>query len=206
MAAAVKRKPKKTAKGATKAPHKPLTPMPPPPTAAVAVAPFPQPKAADAGLVTRATLAAIFEVPPARIGQWLNDGMPVSERGKRGEAALYDPEAVRAWRAARARDSELNLSLEAERAKLTREQRMKVSRENRVAVGELVKREDVVAEARAGVLAIRTRLLQLPRQLGQAGIVPRERELEATAVINDALRELSSWRWVKEDVAEAAAS
>jgi phage terminase Nu1 subunit (DNA packaging protein) len=74
---------------------------------------------------------------------------------------------------------------------------LKLAREQ----GELVPRDEVVAEAKSAVMAIRTRFVQLPRQMGQAGIITREQEIAVTALVNEALRELSEWRWAKDEKA-----
>ncbi len=151
--------------------------------------------------VTRAVAAAALGVPPNRINQWVNDGAPVLQRGRRGEAALYDVEALRTWKSQRVQDNAGSLSLEREKALLARAQREKLELEAQVRAGQLVERDDVIAETRAGVHAVRTRLLQLPRQLGQAGIITRDREPEVTALVNEALRELEVWKWARAEPA-----
>lgn len=146
--------------------------------------------------VTRAEAAEALGVPPNRINQWVSDGAPVLHRGgQRGQPSTYDVEALRAWHEARQQDNADALSLEEERAKLARAQRLKIEREGRVRVGELLERTNVEAESEALLTALRTRFLQVPRQLAQAGQITREQEPAVTAAVHEALRELATWKW-----------
>jgi phage terminase Nu1 subunit (DNA packaging protein) len=160
-------------------------------------------------LVMRAAAAQALGVSPARISQWISDGAPVARRGRRGRPALYDVQRLRRWRAARERQQNADgLSLEIERAKLTRAQRLKVERENRVRAGELLERVDVTADIVAMVKATRARLLILPAHAVRRGIVAREKEAALRALVVEVLTELSNWRGL-EDVRrtmDAAAS
>ena len=61
-------------------------------------------KAATPGLVTRAEAARQLDVAPARINKWAQDGAPVAIPGRRGHAAMYDLEALRACRFVRSRE------------------------------------------------------------------------------------------------------
>ena len=97
------------------------------------------------------------------------------------------------WRAERRERAEAGLSLSDEQAKLAESRRKKIDLEHRVRLGELIERHEVVAEGQAFVRASQTRLLQVPRQASQAGLIPREREPELRALISEACRDLASW-------------
>ncbi len=162
--------------------------------------------------MTRAAAAAALGVAPARINRWVEDGAPVAVRGSRGHSAMYDLEALRAWKDARSAGPTPDLgglSLAQERAKLARAQREKWELENRLRSGAVLPREAVLADGRAVVAALRARMLTLARQAVMRGIIPREHEPALRALVVEALRELARWRTLEdlqhvEAVAEAA--
>lgn len=51
----------------------------------------------QAKTLTRLELAKVLDIGPQRLAKYVEDGMPVAERGRGGRASRYDPAAVRAW-------------------------------------------------------------------------------------------------------------
>jgi len=153
------------------------------------------PEEPQTGLVTRAEAAAALGVAPARINRWVQDGAPVAVRGSRGHSAMYDLEALKAWRDARARPDQpdVGLSLGEARARLAKAQAEKWEHENLRRMGELVDREHVVYEGRTAIAAAKTKLLQVPRQCVLRGVA-REAEVVIRQCIVEALRELGRWK------------
>lgn len=151
-------------------------------------------------LVTRASAAAALGVAPNRINRWVADGAPVAVRGRRGCSAMYDLDALRAWKAGKSAGPDVNLSLAEERAKLAKAQRDKYELEYKVRTGQLVERGLAVAEGQAVMAALKARLLSLPRQCVMRGLVPREAEPGVRALVLETLRELV--RWASVQVAE----
>ena len=157
------------------------------------------PEELKTGHVTRAEAAAALGVAPARINRWVQDGAPVAVRGSRGHSAMYDLDALKAWRDARARPDEpdVGLSLGEARARLACAQAEKWERENLRRRGELVEREHAVYEGRTAIAAAKTKLLQVPRQCVLRG-VPREAEVTIRQCIVEALRELARWKSIED--------
>jgi hypothetical protein len=58
---------------------------------------------------------------------------------------------------------------------------------------ELLPRDQVIREGRAFILAVRAKLLALPRRLVQAGYVAAEAQPSVAGVIGEALEEMSRW-------------
>jgi len=145
----------------------------------------------------RAQAARLLRVPPARITAWVEDGAPVLRRGRRGQGGLYDPEALRAWRKARAERTAGVFSLEEERAKLARQQRLRLEMENRWRAAQLIERDEVVREGQTAIYATKTKLLQVPRQCVLRGL-PREAEVVIRQCIVEALRELGRWKSIED--------
>ena len=147
-------------------------------------------------LVGRAGAAAALGVAPGRVSKWVADGAPVARRGARGQASLYDVAALKRWRDHRTEETEAGLSLEEERAKLARVQRLKAEMEIAKRRGELLERAAVVAEGQTALSALKAALLRLPRELVMRGLIPRETEPAVRDLITEALRELARWRTV----------
>jgi hypothetical protein len=107
---------------------------------------------------------------------------------------MYDVEALREWRAARLSGADDTFGLAEERAKLARVQREKIEMDLAVRTGDLVAREDVIAQGRAVVGAVKARLLSLPRQAVLRGVILREHEPALKALVFEALREMARWK------------
>lgn len=152
-------------------------------------------------LLTRNELADHFGVVPFTVTRWEQDGMPVAERPGRGKPSYYDLEAVSAWKEQVERDRLENeeLSLSDERAKLTVRQREKLELEIAVRRGQLIERELVVRAGQQYTKAWVSKLRVLPRQLVQAGILPREGEAAASARIRTILEDIAAWQVPHDD-------
>jgi hypothetical protein len=72
--------------------------------------------------------------------------------------------------------------------------------------GALLRREDVVADGQAFAKALQARLRGLPRRLVQAGLVAREHEQAAAALVREALEEVSRWASLRDLQLELGAS
>lgn len=145
--------------------------------------------------MTRAEAARALRVAPTRINRWAADGAPVAVPGRRGHSAMYDLEALRAWKEARgAAGPDAAISLGAARARLAEAQAVKWEVANRVRAGQLVERTVAVLEGQAVLTALRARLLSLPRQGVMRGVIPRESEPALRALVVEALRELARWK------------
>jgi phage terminase Nu1 subunit (DNA packaging protein) len=149
-------------------------------------------------LVTRAAAALALGVAPNRINKWVGDGAPVAVPGKRGHSAMYDLEALQAWREARQPEAGDALSLGAARARLAEAQAVKWERENLVRMGQLIERGEAVREGQAVIAALKARLLSLPRQAVLRGALQREHEPVLRGLVVEALRELARWKTVED--------
>lgn len=161
---------------------------------------------AASGLVTRAEAARQLGVAPARINRWAADGAPVAVPGSRGHSAMYDLEALRAWKDGRKHGPDTGISLGAARARLADAQAQKWERENLVRAGQLIERSEAIREGQTVLAALKARLLSLPRQGVLRGIVPRENEPALRALVTETLRELARWRTIQDaerDLSEA---
>jgi hypothetical protein len=154
-------------------------------------------------LVTRQQLALLLGVHPQTITGWEGEGCPVARRGGRGVASKYRVSDVFKWRVESLRQvSETTLTLEQERTRLARAQADGKEMENRVRAGELLPRDQVVREGQALVRGWSAKVRGLPRRLVNVGLVPREREGDARALLLELLADISGWRTVAD--AEAA--
>jgi hypothetical protein len=59
---------------------------------------------------------------------------------------------------------------------------------------ELLPRDQVVREGRAAILAVRAKLLAMPRRMAQAGYIPVEKQPAVAAMIRETLEEMSRWK------------
>lgn len=147
------------------------------------------------GLLTRAQVASELGVQPNRITKWVADGAPVARRGARGHSAYYDLESMRAWvEGRRSADPDETVSLTAAKTRQALAQAEKYERENLVRAGQLIEREQVVAEGQAVLASLKAKLLAVPRLSVMRAIVPREKEHELHSLIVDTLRELVRWK------------
>jgi phage terminase Nu1 subunit (DNA packaging protein) len=154
-------------------------------------------------LLTRIELAAVLHMKPRTLAHWLEEGMPVAERGKAGRPSRYDETDVRAWMAARnaaaVQASQGGCATFAD-ARMRKELAQAAEAEQRVAMraGRLLAVEEVDRVWSAQVAAVRSTLLALPTALAdrlhRAAVTagPAAVETALQAAIYDALRELAS--------------
>jgi phage terminase Nu1 subunit (DNA packaging protein) len=149
-------------------------------------------------LVTRPQVALCLGVHAITISKWeAHDGLPVEQRGGPGKPTKYALPKVIAWALARERAKYAvadGPSLDADRARLARAQAERNELYNAERRGALIVREQAIREGRVVVGAVRARLLALPRQCVQRGLVPTSREADVRALILEALTELAQWR------------
>lgn len=141
--------------------------------------------------LTRSQLEAVTGVPASTLDRWRSDGMPMPD----GRADLV---AVIAWlrgrvdamlRSASARNGGVD-SLEALRRIRGAREQLRLDRE----LGLVIAREDVAGEWRRRVLAVRTKLLALPRTLAGrcANVPPEVIDGEASQIVFDLLTEFAA--------------
>jgi hypothetical protein len=116
--------------------------------------------------------------------------MPCKTKGGRGRESEYDAvDCLDWWRsqqgknakeAAQARSYESHAELN----------ELKIAEKR----GELVAAEKVILEGQTFVKAWTAKIRALPRQLVQAGVIPREREADVAAMLRALLVEVSAWR------------
>jgi phage terminase Nu1 subunit (DNA packaging protein) len=147
------------------------------------------------GLLTRRELAAALPAHPRSIARWLEEGLPVAERGRGGHASKYSLAAVRTW--LRARETTPAADLTA--ARIRRETALATEAEQRIAVKakNLIPIDEVEKTWGRIVAAVRARLLSMPTalsgQLHRAAVTDGEAAVEAVLQegVYDALRELA---------------
>lgn len=147
-------------------------------------------------IVETVELAAIFDVSVRTIGRWIAEGMPVHERGGgAGKYSLFDTAKCIGWRVAQSSGSDLDLN--AERARLAKEQADKTALDNALRREELVSVHDVkglwaklASETRSRVLGVPVKVAPLVMGLES---MPEAKEIIETALY-DALNSLASDR------------
>lgn len=151
-------------------------------------------------LVTRVELARRLGQHPRTVAKWLEEGLPVKERGRGGRASKFDELEVRVWlearnRAAAADGGELNWSQE--RARKEHWQALLAEQQHRMRERELLPAAEVAKVWAGHIAAVRTRLLSWPATLADrvhraatlAGLPGVERELGAA--VREVLLELA---------------
>ena len=115
--------------------------------------------------LTVTELAAAFHVTEKAIRDWTARGMPLARAGAqgRGRRAYYDLGACVDWYFGA---NHQRLNLEAERARLAKEQADKTALDNELRRGRLVDVEEVAQLWTDLVAAARARLLAMPTKLG----------------------------------------
>lgn len=152
------------------------------------------------GLVTRTELAEKLGCDPRTIAKWLEQGLPVADRGRGGRPSLYDPAAAQQWLAARnaaAQKGEAT-DLLRERARRERAQALLAEQALEIRRRDLLPRDEVEKSWAAEVAAVRTLLLAMPTTLAEQvcrvamteGIAGVEELLQNA--VHDVLRELAS--------------
>lgn len=155
------------------------------------------PETAAPKLLTRQELAAVMGVEPGTVTRWERDGMPVAKRAPRGQPSMFDPAAVQQWRddiAAVKMLAQSGLSLEAERARLTRAQAERAERDNLIRAGKLLPFDEVARAGQSYVAAWKTKVTGIPRRMAQAGVITREQEPAVAEICREILIEIASWK------------
>ena len=139
------------------------------------------------------------------VTKWEADGLPVLERGRKGKPSFYDLEAVRDWVGKRDDAAKKNGTVDVaqERARRERAQAVLAEQTFQMRSRELLPRVEVERVWESEVIAVRTKLLQIPPTFAERvyqaavseGIGGVERILMES--VHDVLRELT-------DVEEAA--
>lgn len=127
------------------------------------------------------------------ISKWVQQGMPVAERGRGGRPSRYDLEAVRAWLRQRteAADAGAPIDVARERARYFRLQADRTELDVRKRAGELVEAAEVEQRWASIVTAVRESLLSLPDVAVQRGIVAPANEDALVELVDEALRDLA---------------
>ncbi len=143
--------------------------------------------------VNQTELASIIGVTDVTLWEWQKDGMPILERGERGQPNWYDTSAVIAWKIERevqkVRSESPQDALNRAKTRLTE---LQIAEKE----GVLVAVGDVEPEFARMVMASRQKLLQLPARLAHeleavAGVENKRVLLEER--IDEALQELSRY-------------
>lgn len=152
--------------------------------------------------VNRAGLADAHGVSENTITNWLEEGLPRARAAeRRGQSDEYDVAETIRWRLAREagkgaidEDGQL-INVDAERARLTKEQADKVAMENEVRRGRLVDAEHVAALWANTLTNVKNRMLGIPTRAAPLVIgrkaVPEVREIIKRFIV-EALNELSA--------------
>ena len=149
--------------------------------------------------LTRLELAAAMKVSPRTVAKWLEEGMPVDERGRGGRASRYRLKDVKAWATAyekAASGKGRPMDALAARAERDRWQAALAEQTHQLRARHLLPAAEVEAAWAKTLVALRAHLLALPVALPDRlervarleGVTGVERELEAA--IHSALREL----------------
>ena len=145
-------------------------------------------------IVSRPELCAIMGVTLSEVDRWVQAGCPVAEKPTgRGGEWKFDTARVIAWRTDRARaeaGGEKPLDLNAERARLAREQADAQELKNRVSRGELLPAEEVVAGWEAAIGRARALLLGIPTSAAPTIVLLTRQHEDAERAVREHLTKL----------------
>lgn len=158
-----------------------------------------EPAKNSSSLLTRRALAAAFDVHMQTITKWERDGLPIAERGRKGQPSRYRlPECVqwfirRELQARGAGEGSADLSPQQERARLDQKRREELDLRLAVRRGELVGRAAVEAEFADLAVAVKAKIRALPDAVADqvVGLRPAAARALLLARIDDVLRELA---------------
>ena len=139
-------------------------------------------------LVTRRELAAKFDVVMMTITKWEREGMPITERGRRGKPSRYSVPAVAAWLDQREEAARIGTSLDLVQERARKERAQAILAEQTVAIraGELVPRAETERVWIAEIVAVRAKLLAWPATLSNQ--LHRERIRDGAAGLERVLK------------------
>jgi phage terminase Nu1 subunit (DNA packaging protein) len=143
--------------------------------------------------VNQTELAAILGVSDVTLWEWQKDGMPIVERGERGQANVYDTSEVIAWKIER--------EVQKVRAESPQDELNKAKTQLiRLQIAEKEKDLVAIAEVKPAILrmimASRQKLLQLPARLAhelEAAVGVENKRVLLEERIDEALRELAAY-------------
>lgn len=163
--------------------------------------------AVDGVRLTRRELAERLGLHMQTITGYERDGMPISERGRKGKPSLYSEVDVRAWLAAREEAAQTGgvVDVARERARKDRAQAILAEQTYQIRAKELLPRVDVEKAWSAETSAVRTKLLSWPTTIAdkvhRAGTLNGVAGVEAALrdAVEDVLRELADPNRVADD-------
>lgn len=150
-----------------------------------------QPAAPDGeSLVTRRELAQRIGIHMQTVAKWLEEGMPVADRGSRGRAAKFRESDVRAWRAARETAAKRTglVDVAQERARKERAQAMEAEQRVAIRAKNFLPAVDVERAWAFEINAVRTYALAIPAT--QADRLTRVATLEGVSGVEAVLIEI----------------
>lgn len=163
-----------------------------------------QPKASRKGWLTRRQLAQALGCGPRSVEKWLEEGMPVAQRGRGGRPSLYSEHDVAEWLEARNGAAASSapggggpLNPAQEKARRDHWQSVLAEQTYRTRKGELLPAAEAEKRWSAEVGAARAKFLSLPTtlpdRLHRAAVLEGVRGVERLLreAIHEVLRELS---------------
>jgi len=152
-------------------------------------------------IVNQAKLCEMLGMSPMTVNRLQDQGFPVLSRGDGRKANQYDTGACIDWLVERERRKKVTLpggqviNLDAERARLTKEQADKVAMENELTRSQLIDAEQVAVMWANVVVNIKTRVLAIPTKAAPLVIgcktMPQVRDVIERVII-EALHDLST--------------
>lgn len=143
-------------------------------------------------LVTARELAEQLSCHPRTIPKWMDEGMPVAERGRGGRPSKFDLEQCREWsesRRAAESDDLTAVDLIRERARKERAQAALAEQLYATRQKDLLPRADVEKAWSAEVAAVRSILLAMPQKY--ADRVHRAGTRNSVAGVEDMLKQMA---------------
>jgi hypothetical protein len=142
--------------------------------------------------VDRLQLAELIGVHPDTISDYTRSGMPVITRGGRGRVSKYDAvECLEWWRNQQGKNAKEVAQTRAYEAQAKLNE-LKLARQRE----ELYPRDEILLAGQQQVKSWTAKIRALPRQMVQAGIIPREREKQISDLLRALLIEISSWKTI----------
>jgi len=140
--------------------------------------------------VDRLELAVLIGVHPDTVSDYTRNGMPVITRGGAGRKSVYDAvECLAWWRDQYRQDKKDAAQTRAYDAQAELNE-LKLATQK----SDLIPLDQVIEAGQNYTKAWTAKIRALPRQMVQAGLIPREREAGVTAMLHALLLEISSWK------------
>ncbi len=145
--------------------------------------------APEAHRVDRLEIAKLLGVHPDTISDYTRNGMPVITRGGAGRKSVYDAVECLAWWRAQYRQDKKDAAQTRAYGAQAELNELKIATQK----SELIPLDDVILAGQNYTKAWTAKIRALPRQMVQAGLIPREREAGVTAMLHALLLEISRW-------------